>query len=394
MQSFNWQASTDIRFGKDKIQDLAELLQSHKIKKVLLTYGSGSIKKNGIFESVTEQLKKCNITTFELANIAPNPRYESVLEGAKICKEENIDLILAVGGGSIVDCSKAIALAYGYNGKDFWNDIIKAGKGHTIEKVIPLGVVLTLAATGSEMNAGAVISNLATKEKLGVFSPKVKPIFSILDPEYTYSVPKHQIAAGATDAFSHCLEQYFSPEDNSIVSDNILLGIMKSIKTVARTAMDNPKDYNSHANLMWSATMALNFITAVGKTGDWATHAMEHAVSAYYDITHAVGLAIITPYWLEYVLNEKNAYRFQNLGKVVFDIQSTNNANEDAKKTIQAIAEFFKSLDMPSKLSEVKVEAKNIDGMVTSTFATGVSTIGNFKTLNPTDVKTILTNAL
>lgn len=393
MKSFNWQTSTDIRFGKNKIQDLANLLQFHKVKKVLLTYGYASIKKNGIFNATMEQLKKGNIETFELANIAPNPRYESVLEGANICKKENIDLILAVGGGSIVDCSKAISLAYGYNGKDFWNDIIKTGKGPTIEKILPVGVILTLAATGSEMNKGAVISNLATKEKLGLFSSKA-PLFSILDPEYTYSVPKNQIAAGATDAFSHCLEQYFSPEDDAIVSDNILLGIMRSIKTVARKAMDNPNDYTSHANLMWSATMALNYITAVGKTGDWATHAMEHAVSAYYDITHAVGLAIITPYWLEYVLNENNAYRFQNLGKVVFDIQATNNAIEDAKKTIQAVAEFFKSLDMPNKLSAVGVEDKNIDGMVTSTFAHGASNIGNFRILDAKDVKTILTNAL
>lgn len=393
MKSFNWQTSTDIHFGKNKIQDLAELLKLHQVKKVLLTYGYASIKKNGVFDAVMAQLEKSGVETFELANIAPNPRYESVLEGAKICKQENIDLILAVGGGSIVDCSKAISLAYGYNGSDFWNDIIKTGKGPTIEKILPIGVVLTLAATGSEMNRGAVISNLATKEKLGVFSNQ-PPAFSILDPEYTYSVPKNQIAAGASDAFSHCLEQYFSPEDSSIVSDNILLGIMKSIKAVARTAMDNPKDYNSHANLMWSATMALNYITAVGKTGDWATHAIEHAVSAYYDITHAVGLAIITPYWLEYVLTEKNAYRFQNLGKVVFDIEPTNNPMEDAKKTIQNVAEFFKSLDMPSKLSEVGVEAKNIDGMVTSTFAFGNETIGNFKSLTPKDVKTILTNAL
>ncbi|MFL1780540.1 Iron-containing alcohol dehydrogenase [Candidatus Hepatincolaceae symbiont of Richtersius coronifer] len=391
MQSFYWKCPTEIHFGPNKIQELGKLLSKQKVNKILFLYGHSSIKKNGIYDNILKQLKQLNIAFVELSGVDPNPRYETVLQGAKICKEQEIDFILAVGGGSVVDCAKAISLASNYSG-DFWEEIIKAGGGLHIpeEKTISLGVILTLAATGSEMNAGAVISNLATKEKLSVFSSFVIPKFSILDPLYTYSVPKHQIAAGIADAFSHCLEQYFSDNDNAYISDGILVGIMKGLKEIAPKAINEPQDYVSHANLMWGATMALNGISGVGKNGDWSTHIIEHAVSAYYDITHAVGLAIIFPNWMEYVLEANNAYRFKNLGNL-FNIPFQGDNLKDAQTTIKKVREFFNSLNMPSKLSEVGVQQQDMEGIVTSTFARqGMEKIGSFKSLNKDDVRNIL----
>jgi butanol dehydrogenase len=399
MNAFDWDTQTKIYFGENKIKKLGGELSKLKVKKVLFLYGHSSIKKNGVYEDVIAELNKANISFVEFSGIDPNPRYTSVLEAAKVCRDQGIDFILAVGGGSVADCAKAISLATFYPSGDFWEEIVKPQKGHTLEKYIPIGVVLTLAATGSEMNSGGVISNMETKEKLALFSPFVRPVFSILDPKYTYSVPANQIAAGVVDAFSHCLEQLFSPERNAITSDGILIGLMWSLRAIGRYTMDNPNDYDSHANLMWTATMALNGLSGAGKTGDWATHQIEHAVSAYYDITHAVGLAIITPYWMEYILDIENVDRFYLVGSL-FGVNddpeiTAEEALEDAKIIISEVRDFFVSLGMPTTLSEVGVKKEDIDNMVKSTFAKeGLETIGSIKKLNREDVKNILLKAL
>ncbi len=403
MNSFDWYSPTSIHFGKGKISVLSTKLKELKVKKVLFLYGHGSIKKNGVYDDVMAELKLSGVAFVEKNGVHPNPRYDTVLEAAKICKEEQVDFILAVGGGSVVDCAKAISLATFYEG-DFWNDIILANKGHTLPQHIKIGVVLTLSATGSEMNGGAVISNMATREKLALFSPLVNPTFSILDPQYTYSVPKSQISAGVCDAFSHCLEQLFSPEKNALITDGVLLGVMWGLKAIGRTAMDNPNDYDSHANLMWGATMALNGITGVGKTHDWATHQIEHAVSAFYDITHGLGLAIIFPYWMEYVLDITNVDRFFLIGSLFGIIAPPASASDNekiavAKKIISAIRDFFVSLDMPTKLSDVGVQASDIDGMVESVVAKSkynknFEFTGSLKKLSKLDVKKILELAM
>lgn len=397
MEKFSWASPTKIMFGLNQVENLGTEITSRGFKKILITYGHSSIKKNGVYDAVVAQLKAHNIAFVEYGGIDPNPRIESVIEAGNLCKAENVDLILAVGGGSVADCSKGIALFRYYEGNDFWQEI-KNGTCYLIKQALPIGVVLTLSATGSEMNNGGVISNLKTNEKIALFSSFTHPIFSILDPSYTYSVPKHQISAGMVDAFSHCLEQFFSLEDNSHVSDNILIGIMKSIKDIGTKAIDNPTDYTSHATLMWSATMALNYLSGVGKTSDWATHAIEHAVSAFYDITHAVGLAIITPHWMEYVLDDKNAYRFKPLS-YIFNIKTDNKTDmEIAKEVIVATRAFFSSLGMPQKLSEINIDDKQLDGMTNSTFSPAFYSqrgyVGNFKPLKQEDVKAILKSCI
>ncbi len=397
MEKFVWSSPTKILFGLNQIENLGTEILNRGFKKILITYGHSSIKKNGIYDAVVNQLKSHKIDFIEYSGIDPNPRIESVIEAGNLCKAQNVDLILAVGGGSVVDCSKGIALYRYYEGNDFWQEI-KNGTCYLISKAIPIGVVLTLSATGSEMNNGGVISNLTTNEKLALFSSFTHPIFSILDPSYTYSVPKHQISAGISDAMSHCFEQFFSYEDSSLVSDNILIGIMKSLKQVAKTAIDNPTDYHSHSTLMWGATMALNYISGAGKTGDWATHAIEHAISAHYDITHAVGLAIITPHWMEYVLDDKNAYRFKPLS-IIFDLDTKNKSDKEiALMVIQATKDFFKSINMPAKLSEININDSKLNEMTQSTFAPTFyknrGYIGSFKQLNEKDVYNILKNCV
>jgi alcohol dehydrogenase YqhD (iron-dependent ADH family) len=397
MEKFSWASPTKIMFGLNQIENLGNEIKSRGFKKILITYGHSSIKKNGIYDAVVKQLNDNSIAFVEYGGIDPNPRIQSVIEAGNLCKKENVDLILAVGGGSVADCSKGIALFRYYEGNDFWQEI-KNGTCYLIKQALPIGVVLTLSATGSEMNNGGVISNLKTNEKIALFSSFTHPIFSILDPSYTYSVPKHQISAGMVDAFSHCLEQFFSVEDNSHVSDNILIGIMKSIKDIGTKAIDNPTDYTSHATLMWSATMALNYLSGVGKTGDWATHAMEHSVSAFYDITHAVGLAIITPHWMEYVLDEKNAYRFKPL-TYIFNINVENKSDMViAKEVIANVRNFFTSINMPQKLSAININDERLDAMTDGTFAPAFyyqkGYVGNFKPLKNPDVKAILKSCI
>ncbi len=395
MINFNIKRDTLICFGKGEISKLCDFIKSKGYSNVLLTYGFGSIKKNGVYDASIAQLKNAGVKIFELSGIDPNPRIETVLKGRNICKENNIDFILAVGGGSVLDCSKAISIATGYKGKDedFWTEIIASFKGDTIEKVVDVGVVLTLAATGSEMNSGGVISNLTTKEKLPIFSSLVVPKIAILDPSYTFSVPKNQIAAGIVDSFSHCLEQYFSKENNFIPSDYMLLGLMKCLVQNANVLMKENNNYIAHANLMWTATMALNNITGAGKTADWSVHFIEHAVSAFYDITHAVGLAVLTPYWMEYVVKDAdNLSKFVALADVFGIDKNGISEKELVNKVISECRKFFDGLGMPDNLQKVGAKIEDIDGMVVSSLR-GADKIGNFKDLYASDVKNILINA-
>ncbi len=394
MLNFNLSQPTNIFFGKNQITELGKNLNALNVAKVLVLYGGGSIKKNGVYDDAINELKKANISYVELAGVEPNPRYSTVLKGVALCKAENIDLVLALGGGSVVDCAKAIALARFYEGADFWMDMIKTGKASTLTKALPIAVVLTLAATGSETNSYSVISNMDTKEKLGFASVFVKPKITILDPQYTFSVPKNQISAGVVDAFSHCLEQLFSPQQSALITDNLIIGTLKTLVSVGRKAMDEPNDYDSHANLMWAASVSLNHLFSMGKTGDWSSHTIEHAVSAHYDITHAVGLAIIFPAWLKHILSVETLHRFELLGQV-FNISFASAKNdaekiELAKKVIDSVSKFFVSLEMPTTLSQVGVKKESIDAMVVSTFAYGNESIGSIKKLSKVDVKNIL----
>ncbi len=389
MDNFQFNVGTNILFGKGQLEKLPEVLEPFG-KKVLLTYGGGSIKRMGLYDRVKALL--ADFEVFELGGIDPNPRVESVEAGAKICREQQIDVILAVGGGSTIDCSKAIAAAAFYDG-DAWEMIKKVinpmiGKG-AITKAVPLCTVLTLAATGSEMNSGSVISNLQTKEKVGFSSPLLLPKCSILDPEYTFTVPANQTAAGAVDIMSHILEVYFNPSP-AYVADKISEGLLKTVIEYAPVAMKEPENYEARANLMWAGTLALNGLCAAGRAGQaWTIHPIEHELSAYYDITHGVGLALLTPRWMRYVLDEQNVDKFVQYGVDVWGIDADLDKFEIAKQAIDATEQFWKGLGIPMTLSELGIGEENFAAMAANAVQSGWLQYA-YKSLSPEDVVAIL----
>ncbi len=339
---------------------------------------------------MTKQLKDNNIPYFELSGIQPNPRVESVEEGVRICRENDIDFILAVGGGSTIDCSKAIAASYYYEGNP-WDLVIGKAK---IEKVLPIASVLTLSATGSEMDAGAVISNMKTNQKYGFGHPEFFPKFSVLDPTYTYTVNKYQTASGVADIMSHTFESYFSNDKGSYLQDRIAESILKTCIKYGPIALENPQDYEARANLMWSSSLAINGLIRYGKDSVWSVHPLEHELSAHYDITHGVGLAILTPHWMEHVLDEDNLYKFVEYGVNVWDIDKNLADIEIARRSINKTSEFFHSLNIPMTLREVGIDEEKLNLMAKSVTEDNNGLVGNFKSLNYDDVLEIFKKSL
>jgi alcohol dehydrogenase YqhD (iron-dependent ADH family) len=386
MKNFNFAATTKILFGKNKVNELAESIKPYG-NRVLLAYGGGSIKASGLYDDVLNQLKGAGMAYFELSGIQPNPRLESVREGVRLCRENNVDFVLAVGGGSVIDCCKAIAAGVPYEG-DPWDFTIRKAK---VENPLPLGSILTLSATGSEMNGNAVISRDDTQEKRALGDDRLRPQFSILDPRYTFTVNKWQTAAGTVDIMSHIFEQYFTPDKGTYVQDAIAEGILKTCIEYGPVALEEPENYEARANLMWASSLALNGLTGTGKlAGDWATHVMEHELSAIYDLTHGAGLAILFPVWMEYVLDERTAPKFAQLARNVWSVDEPDDMLA-AQKGIMATRKFFNQLGMPSKLSEVNIPVDQVEQMVNGACLFGP--IGMFKRLGPDQVKEILLKA-
>lgn len=357
MQNFDYMTPTRLIFGKGAVDKLPEAIRPYG-KRVLLAYGGGSIKKSGLYDKVKSLLADFEIA--ELSGIQPNPKYDpSVLEGVRLCKENNIDIVLSVGGGSVLDCCKAIAAGAKYDG-DVW-DLVTGAKP-TLD-ALPVADILTLAATGSEYDGFAVISRTDTNDKIGYFSPKVYPVFSILDPELTFSVSKKQTAAGCADAMNHVMEQYFTG-DTTLLNDGICESMLRSLMANARACLANPEDYRARAEMMLACTYGCNGILALGNShSGWPCHGMEHALSAYYDITHGEGLAIITPHWMRHILSEKTLPRFVKYGVNVFGIDATLPPHEIAEKAIQATSDFFASIGIPMTLREVGIDDSRIDEM-------------------------------
>ncbi len=389
MKNFVYNIPTKIFFGKGQIEKIGEEILKYG-KKVLLVYGKGSVKANGIYDKVVEILNKNGIEFFEVAGVDPNPRTETVYYGADICKKNNIDLILAMGGGSTIDCAKAIGLQSKYEG-DFWTDFYIGGKKELIKEVTPVASILTLAATGSEMNGSTVISNTAVNMKVGFNHPKLKPIFSVEDPEYTYSVSRYQTCAGAVDIMSHLFEQYFSAEKDGFMQNRLIEGLLKTIIHYAPIALENPRDYEARANIMWTSSMALNELVTYGKEStDWATHQIEHQLSAVYDITHGIGLGILTPAWMKYVLSDENIHRFVDYGKNIWNLSGTD--REIAEKSIEKTREFFTSLGCPASLSEINIDDSHFEEMAANAVFRG--NLGSMKKLTKEDVVEIYKLAL
>lgn len=357
MRNFDYMTPTRLIFGKGVIEKLPEVMSKYG-KNVLLTYGGGSVKKIGLYQKVYDLLKDYNIV--DCPDIQPNPKYDpSVLLGVKLCKEHHIDVILSIGGGSVLDCSKAIAGSAFYDG-DPWEII--TGKAPTL-KALPIVDVLTLAATGSEYDNGAVISRTDTNDKLGYHSDLVYPAVSFLDPTYTFTVSKKQTAAGCADAMNHIMEQYFAHE-STLLNDGFMEAGLKSLMINAKKCLKNPEDYDARAEMMLDCTYGCNGILSLGNSSSgWPMHAIEHALSAYYDITHGEGLAIIAPRWMEHVLCEKTLHRFVKYGVNVFDIDVSLPPMEIAHLAIKDTYDFFLSIGIPMHLKEVGIDESRIHEM-------------------------------
>lgn len=382
MNSFDFKIPTDIRFGKGKIACLAAELSKYG-KRVLLTYGGGSIKKNGIYDEVLNQLTGFQV--FELGGITPNPKLSIVEKGTAICKKNNIDVILAVGGGSTIDASKHIAAAACYDGNP-WDLVLDKS---LVKSALPIAVVLTICATGSEMNCGAVITNDATCEKLEINTPFLYPRLSICDPTYLFTLPNKQTAAGAVDIMSHVLEQYFQPNDEAYITDALSEAVMKTVIRYGKKAIDEPKNYEARSNLMWASTIGLNHLLTVGKGGAWSVHPIEHVLSGFYDVTHGMGLAILTPAWMEYVLNDVTKHRFARFARVIFNVNKLDDMIA-AKEGIECLKEYFKSIGMPSTLSEIGIDSSKFQTMASEAVRTSNISKNAYVKLVEEDVIAIL----
>lgn len=385
MKNFIYTIPTTVYFGKNQIKKLPEALPNLG-SPLLLVYGQGSIKKTNLYNSITTILKNQDITWYELSDVQPNPRFSTVQKGIQQCRQNNIQGILAVGGGSVIDCAKAIAAGIYHNNP--WS--LFTDSTQTINQALPIGTILTLAGTGSEMNGNAVISNETTQEKLAIRFDILRPKFSILDPTLTYSLPPQQTAAGIVDIFSHILEQYFSPTKEAFLQDRLAEAMLKTIIHYAPLAINDPTNYEARSNIMWTSSLALNKLLSYGKITDWATHQMEHALSAITDVTHGVGLAVLTPYWMSSVLHKETIEKFQHYAKNVWGLKDTD-PMKLAEQSIQQTKEFFSSLGMPSSLKELGVTQDQLPEMTTKSVAYGP--IGNFKQLTQQEVYTIFHNA-
>lgn len=353
MNNFEFANPVKVVFGKGTIGRLSALIPAHS--KVLMVYGGGSIKRNGVYQQVAEALK--DFDWAEFSGIEANPKYETCMQAVERIRREGFDFLLAVGGGSVIDATKFMAVAARFEG-DPWNILLK---GAPIQSALPLGVVLTLSATGSEMNERAVISRLSTAEKLNFASPLVFPRFAILDPEVTYSLPARQVANGVVDSFIHVVEQYLTYPVNAKVQDAFSEGLMKVIYEEGLKVLDQPRDYDIRANLMWAATNALNVWIGQGVPQDWSSHRMGYALTARFGLDHAQTLAILLPGVMTYMFNEKQA-KLARMGEVVFGL-TEGTEEEKARRTIELTEAFFRRMGLKTRLSECGIEEKDLEAL-------------------------------
>lgn len=383
MNSFVFNRPTQLFFGKDQIKNLPSILGAYG-KKVLMVYGGGSIKRLGLYDQIHELLPEFSV--FELGGVEPNPKIESVRKGAALCKENDIDVVLAVGGGSSIDASKAIAAAAKYDG-DAWDLVLQSS---LVKEALPVVVVLTLSATGSEMNANSVISNMAVNEKKCLSSQLVVPKASICDPSYLFTLPGEQTAAGTADIMSHVMEQYFQKESGAYLTDRMCEDVLKTCIKFCPIALEKPDDYIARANLMWASTLGLNSILTCGKGGGWSCHGIEHELSAYYDITHGVGLAIVTPAWMRHILSEETLDRFYDFAVNVWEIPESGDRMEVARQGIDALQKFFLGIGIPGTLSEVGIGDEKIREMAENAVKNNALDRAPYVKLNVDDVEQIL----
>ena len=356
MNNFIFENATKVYFGKGCVKEYLAYLSGSYGDRVLLAYGGGSIKKNGIYDEVVSALEKAGKTIIEFPGIMANPTCEKVLEGARLAKEHQADMILGVGGGSVMDCCKAVSMA-SVSKKDIWDEYW-AKPGIIDFEPLPLGVIVTVAGTGSECNGGAVITNETLKIKTGRDYPKCNPKFALMDPEYTYSVPVKQMVSGGFDILSHIMETYFSEPNEDNVSDDISEALMRSVIKNLRDAIKNPKDYTARSNLMWASTMAENRIIKLGKKCDFECHQMEHQLGAYTDCNHGCGLAVLHPVYYRHIY-EEGLPKFMRFAENVWQIEKGDMEDQQfAKAGVEALADFIKEIGLPTTLRELGLESQ------------------------------------
>ncbi len=383
MNNFNFYSPTYFVFGKERENEAGKLVKKFGGKNVLVHFGSGSVIKSGLLDRVKKSLSAEGINFSELGGVVPNPRSRLVYEGIELCKKENIDFVLAVGGGSVIDSAKAIALGAVYDG-DFWDFY----SGKKVEKALPVGTVLTLTAAGSEGSTASVITHENGMLKRGANSDILRPVFSILNPELTCSLPAYQTACGATDMLAHVMERYFTNTKDVEITDRICEAIMLSIINETPKALANPNDYEARANLMWAGMVAHNDICGVGREQDWATHQMEHELSSLYDVAHGAGLAVMFPAWMKYVM-QHDIMRFAQFAVRVWGVEMDfQNPEITAKKGIERYEQFLTSIGMPIRFSELGAKAQDIPQLL-KVLNMGDKTIGFYVKLTEEDARKI-----
>ena len=383
MQNFTYYNPVEIVFGKGTIAELANLVPHDK--KILMLYGGGSIKKNGVYDQVKNALK--NHTFLEFAGVEPNPTYQTCMKAVDVIKKEKIGFLLAVGGGSVLDATKFIAAAAKFDGKNAW-DLVK---GTEIKAALPLGSVITLPATGSEMNCGAVISNTETEEKYPVINPHMFPKFSVIDPETTFSLPKHQIANGIIDTFIHTVEQYITFDVNTPLQDRQAEAVLKTLIEETPKIMADSSDYDAMANFFWCSTQAFNGLISCGVVQDWTTHMVGHELTALYGLDHGKTLAILQPRVWENKKQEKADKLFQ-YGQRIFDIVGKSK-EETIDLAIKKTEEYFQSLGVKTKLADYNIDSAEAAHVVSKRFEERGTNLGENGHVTPEDVKSILLNS-
>ncbi|MCY9656612.1 iron-containing alcohol dehydrogenase [Paenibacillus chondroitinus] len=388
MDKFEFYNPTKLLFGKGQLSSLKKEIPAYG-KRILLLYGGGSIKKSGLYDKVIQELKEINATVVELGGVEPNPRLTTVKKGINLIRDNQLDFILAVGGGSVLDCAKAIAAGVPYDG-DVWDIVLKKAKASS--NSVPIGAVLTLAATGSEMNGNSVITNWEKNEKKSFNSIHVYPRFSILDPELTFTVPRDQTVYGIVDIMSHVFEQYFHASSNAPLQERIGEAILHTVIETAPKLVNDLNNYEYREVMLLNGTLALNGLTAMGVKTDWATHYIEHAVSAVHDIPHGGGLAILFPRWMEHVAAVRPE-KVAQLGVRVFDLDPAGKTDVQlAAEAIESLVKFWTSIGAPTKLSDYGIDDKEIELMTERAML--ADQIGNYVPLAIEDVRKILRNSL
>ena len=384
MNNFTYSIPTTIHFGTDQLSHLSELKNSGSC--VLLVYGGGSIKRSGLYDAVLKVLSENGMQVTELSGVEPNPRIESVRRGVELCHANGIEMVLAVGGGSSIDCAKVVAAGACYDG-DAWDLVIDRSR---IQKALPVYAVLTLSATGSEMDEFAVISDLQKNEKWGTGSQHIKPVMSVLNPEYTFTVSARQTSAGTADIMSHTLENYFTPVKGAYLQARMCEAVLKTLVHYGPIALKQPDNYEARANLMWAGSLAINGLLSDGADVSWCVHPMEHELSAFYDITHGEGLAILTPCWMEFALNAETAWRFGEYGRNVFGLTGDDDM-EVGRRAIECTRAFFREMNLPATLGEVGIDETHFEVMAEKA---AKGSVGSFVPLSKDDIVSIYRAAL